>query len=59
MNAQEVPIFDAWRVGIGKDEQARALIIKFEDLEKKRAFLAKRRALKDDKIYMYKDLMLA
>ena len=45
----------AWMVG--KDEsRAKGLIILFTDMEKKKAFLSKRRALKGEKIYLDDDL---
>lgn len=55
IGAQDVPILDTWRAG--KDpSKPRALIIKFTDMDTRRAFLSKRGALKGEKIYLDDDL---
>lgn len=55
IGASDVPIVNAWRVG--KDAtRPRALILKFADMERRRAFLSKRVALKGEKIYLDEDL---
>ena len=44
----------------GRDEyRAKALVIDFTDMEKKKAFLSKRRALKGNPVYLHGDLTLA
>ena len=48
-------ILHEWRVGVHSE----ALILKFADMDKKRAFHAKQSALKVDKIYLDKDLIPA
>ena len=45
---------------MGRDEsRAKALIIRFMDIDKKKAFLSKRKALKGEKIYLDDDLIPA
>ena len=48
IGASDISFASAWRVG--RDEsRAKALIIHFMDIGKKKAFLSKRRALKGEK----------
>ena len=55
IGASNIPFASAWRVG--RDEsRAKALIIRFMDIDKKKAFLSKRKALKGEKIYLDDDL---
>ena len=55
IGASDIPFASAWRVG--RDEsRAKALIIRFMDIDKKKAFLSKRKALKGEKIYLDDDL---
>ena len=56
--ASNILFVSAWRVG--RDEsRTKALIIRFMDIDKKKAFLSKRKALKGEKIYLDDDLTLA
>lgn len=55
IGASNVPIASAWRVGKG-ESQPKALLLRFGDMDTKRAFLSKRVALKGDKIYLNEDL---
>ena len=49
-------VLDAWRVGDVSDKRGRILMLKFEDIVKKDAFLAKRSGLKGEKTYLDEDL---
>ena len=51
IGASDISFASVWRVG--KDQsRAKALIIRFMDIDKKKAFLSKRKALKGEKIYL-------
>ena len=55
IGASDISFASVWRVG--KDQsRAKALIIRFMDIDKKKAFLSKRKALKGEKIYLDDDL---
>lgn len=55
MGINDTPFVSTWRVGKNTTRD-RALILNFEHMEKRKAFLANRRALKGEKVYLEDDL---
>ena len=55
IGASDVPIASAWRVGKG-ESQPKVLLLRFGDMDTKRAFLSKWVALKGENIYLNEDL---